>query len=149
MESGVNGFCRRGQHFSQLFTVGINTLKLNIRQIAGFIQKLQPVFRFRAFLQCNVDLCQKSFLLMAHSASARFAPMLVPHRRSCLERMNSRFSSHKYRYRFTIRTENRLLFFLAVCSITPLFTLYLFLLQLTASMAMTSSRPGISSPTSS
>ena len=34
----------------------------------------------------------KSLLLIAHSASAKFAPMDVPERNSCLDRMYSLFS---------------------------------------------------------
>ena len=55
-----------------------------------------------------------SFLLTEYWASVRFAPMDVPERSSCLARVNSCFSSHKYLYRLYILIANLRLFSKAV-----------------------------------
>ncbi len=41
-------------------------------------------------------LAKNSFSLIAYSASAKFAPMLVPLRNTCFDNMYSCFSLHKY-----------------------------------------------------
>ncbi len=154
MESGVDRFCRRGQHFSQLFTIRIDTLKLNIRQIVGFVQKFQPIFRFRTFLQCNVDLRQK---VLSADGTLRFRKICANAGATSQEL----FGENELPLLLTqisiqIHDPNRESFTFLPRSLlhnptlhSSRFTLYLFLLQLTASMAMTSRRPGISSPTSS
>ena len=57
-----------------------------------------------------VTLTKNSFLLTEYWASLRFAPMEVPERRSCLARVNSRFSSHRYLYRLYVLIANLRLF---------------------------------------
>lgn len=55
-------------------------------------------------------LARKSFRLQAQFASAMFAPILVPLRNSCLDKMNSLFSSQRYLYSAIIRKAKFLLF---------------------------------------
>ena len=55
-------------------------------------------------------LATKSDLLWAELASRTLAPIDVPDRSTCFEMTVSRFSSVRYRYSFTIRTANAMLF---------------------------------------
>jgi len=68
----------------------------------------------------------KSALLCACWASATFAPMLVPERRSCLERVYSFFVLRRYLHRFTVRIANWKLFCSMILSITFNFPLSIF-----------------------
>ena len=118
-----DGFCGGGEEAFEFFSIPVNAGVHFFRQERGVFKQIQPIEGFRAFLQGNVNFGKEILLLMAHSASARLAPMPVPLLSSCFESTNSFLSLHKNWYKRTIRTANFLLFTLVIPSITKLSTL--------------------------
>jgi len=118
-----NAKCRMQNYFSVLDALQIAVRIPNNSCTSAFKLKycdlLKKSVRYNSFSQYCVSLASfkamfifaaKSALLWPLCASAMLAPILVPHRKSCLERVYYLCSRTRYLYKFTILTANSKLF---------------------------------------
>lgn len=102
-------------------------LSLSERKAVAFKSLIQ-YFVSDASFNAMLIFETKSDLLCACSASATFAPMLVPLRSNCFERIFSFFPSVRYLYRLTIRMAKSKLLLSIILSIFYHFQLSTFTL---------------------